>query len=225
MLTVNGIKCEAYHAGLANEIRKEIHHDFLNNKVTCIVATISFGLGIDKTDVRQIIHYGCPKDIESYYQETGRAGRDGLPSQCHVYYSQSDFAINRFFLKDIKDETMKKHKQKMIHAIEKYLYTTTCRRKFLLEYFDENLQTQNPFCCDNCLHPPQTTPINAGPFVKNFLELVQTFSGKYGKLMFINAIRGANTQKMPNCFKQNKNYGVGQNQTLLWSIFQHKRNE
>jgi len=226
MLNANGIKCESYHAGMANEIRKEIHHDFLNNQITCIVATISFGLGIDKNDVRQIIHYGCPKDIESYYQETGRAGRDGLPSQCHVYYSQTDFAINRYFLKDIKDEKMKKHGQKMIHAIEKYLYATTCRRKFLLEYFDETLNNQNPFCCDNCIQPPQTIPVNVGQSVKDLLELIQIFSGKYGKLMFINAIRGANTQKMPNSFKQNKYYGVGHNQTLLWwkTCLQHLLN-
>lgn len=136
ILRQTGISCEAYHAGLATELRNEIHHDFLTNKITCIIATISFGMGIDKKNIRKIIHYGCPKDIESYYQETGRGGRDGQLSQCHVYYSPSDFIINRSFLKDVHDPVMYKYKETMIAAIEKYLYTTTCRRQILLDYFD-----------------------------------------------------------------------------------------
>ena len=86
LLAKNGIQCQAYHAGLSQELKEQIHVDFLNSKLKCIVATIAFGMGIDKGDIRRIIHYGCPKDVESYTQEVGRAGRDGLPSQCHVFF-------------------------------------------------------------------------------------------------------------------------------------------
>lgn len=211
-----GVSCEAYHAGLLNEVRNEIHHDFLNNKTTCIIATISFGMGIDKKDIRKIIHYGCPKDIESYYQETGRGGRDGQLSQCHVYYTPSDFVINRSFLKDIHDPLMKQYKETMITAIEKYLYATTCRRRVLLEYFGETGVdiTSIAICCDNC--QSQFTTIDVGLETQMFLELIRTFSGKSGKGKMINVIRGSNGKDIPSLFKKHENFGRGCNHSVNW---------
>jgi Werner syndrome ATP-dependent helicase len=211
-----GVRCDAYHAGLANELRNEIHHSFLTNQITCIAATISFGMGIDKRDIRKIIHYGCPKDIESYYQETGRGGRDGQPSQCHVYYSSSDFTINRSFLKDINDPVMYKYKEAMTVAIEKYLYTTECRRLVLLEYFGEQKKDAYQVCCDNCQSVSQLTTIEVGPETKVFLELVSAFSGRSGKVKMIHVIRGSKAKEVPVAFKGHPNFGCGQQHGLEW---------
>ncbi len=225
-----GLKCEAYHAGLAPEVRKEIHNDFLNDKIHCIIATISFGMGINKATIRKVIHYGCPKDIESYYQETGRAGRDGQLSQCHVYFANSDFATNRYFLKDINDSSIRQHQEQMIHEIEKYLYSKDCRRKSLVEYFGDTLEKNldNEYiCCDNCSNVNNLISIDVGYETKCFLELTQCFSGKFGKLMFINAIKGSNLKNMPVYFQSHEHYGVGRNHNLEWwkTCVQHLINQ
>ena len=239
LLQKNGAQCEAYHAGLSPEVRNEIHNDFLNNKIHCIVATISYGMGIDKSDIRKVIHYGCPKDIESYYQETGRAGRDGQPSQCHVYFSPSDFYINQHFLKDINDDNLRQHHKQMMSMMENYLYTTDCRRKCLIEYFDKDVSTEPPenqgesgdvnsaICCDNCVNAINIVTIDVGHEVKCFLELTQCFSGKFGKSMFINAIRGANIKKMPTYFRSHEHYGIGKKHNLEWwkTCVQHLINQ
>jgi Werner syndrome ATP-dependent helicase len=194
ILTRLGVKCEAYHAGLAPEVRNEIHLNFINNITTCIVATICFGMGIDKKDIRKVIHYGCPKDIESYCQETGRAGRDGALSQCHVFYAQADFIVNRSFLKDVTEPKMRKHKESMISAIEKYMYTTDCRRQALLDYFGETAPLTDLPCCDNCDHQKDIVTTNWGTPAKIFLELITSIHGSYGygygKNKLINVLKG-----------------------------------
>ena len=230
VVTGLGLKCEAYHAGFCHSVRNNIHHDFLDGTITCIVATISFGMGIDKSDIRKVIHYGCPKDIESYCQETGRAGRDGQASQCHIYFSESDFDTNRHFIKNIDDVSLKKHKEQMIGAIEKYLYTNNCRRKFLLSYFGINEISDNipniaengyqpnseTVCCDNCLNAHKNTPVDVTEQAKVFLELLECFSAKFGKSKLINAIRGIKEKKMPPCLLSHHNFGSGSSHTQEW---------
>ena len=218
----SGLPC-----GMCHNSRNNVHHAFLNNVITCIVATISFEMGIDKGDIRLVVHYGCPKDIESYCQETGRAGRDGQPSQCHVFYSQEDFCTNRYFLKTVNDEGMRCHKQEMIHAIEKYLYSPTCRRAELLSYFGEKLETCHDVCCDNCLGQTSHKSTEIGPEVKLFLNFVGDFQDKYGKTMFINALRGANLAKMPSAMKSSQYYGLGQKREIKWwkACSQHMLND
>ena len=226
LLTFN-VKSRPYHAGLHNDIRNQYHNEFINNTVTCIVATISFGMGIDKSNIRKVIHYGCPKDIESYYQEIGRAGRDGNPSQCHVFFSQSDFTLNRYFLKDITDPTLFSYKENMVVIMERFLYITSCRRRFLLNYFNDSLSSHSsdPLhslpsspCCDNC---SSSLPLSfqIGSHVKDFLSLVSLFSGKYGRLMFINTIRGSNNSKIPSFFKTCKYFSLGSHLSLDWWKF------
>ena len=210
------LSIQAYHAGLSSQVRNEIHHQFTQNKLSCIVATICFGMGIDKADIRKVIHYGCPKDLESYVQETGRAGRDGLFSECYVFFNQADFATNRYFLKDINDPSLRSHCETMIHAIEKFLYLITCRRQFILSYFGEELSTSNSRCCDNCLQEKSHSETNIGPDVLNFLSLLSTYNDKFGKLMHINIIRGSNTKKLFNCHRQSPYYGIGKIRSLEW---------
>lgn len=111
----------------------------MNGTSSCIVATISFGMGIDKSNVRKIIHYGCPRDIESYLQETGRAGRDGKHAKCIIFYSGKDSVINKMHIGEIKDLDVRAHKMKMNVIIEKYLQIPTCRREYLLNYLGEVL--------------------------------------------------------------------------------------
>ena len=183
LLINRGINCEAYHAGLNPDIRKNIHKNFIENRSICIVATIAFGMGIDKPDIRRIIHYGCPRDIESYVQETGRAGRDGKDSECHVYYNTSDFHVNRYFLKDISDPFLRKYKEDSIKSVEKYLYLNTCRRSYILNYFGDtytNIHTHNTDnmientykCCDNCINNKKDISNNISNDITNDINLM-----------------------------------------------------
>ena len=152
ILKANGINASAYHAGMDSPVRSAVQDDFIKESIDVIVATIAFGMGIDKPDVRFVIHYDMPKSLEGYYQETGRAGRDGGEGQCIAFFSDKDMQKLRKFMQG-KPVSEKDINEELLRETEAYAESSVCRRKSLLHYFGETYAEENCKNCDNCLNP------------------------------------------------------------------------
>jgi len=187
LLNVNGFNAAPYHAGLDPDVRVKNQDDFLNEEVDIIVATIAFGMGIDKPDVRFVIHYDVPKSLEGYYQETGRSGRDGLEGFCLMFYSHNDLSKLDKFNKD-KPVQERENSRILLQEMEFYAESPICRRKQLLHYFGEEFTEENCGSCDNCVHPRER--YDGTEYVKLVLEAVQQTNERFGLSHLVNVIRG-----------------------------------
>jgi ATP-dependent DNA helicase RecQ len=187
LLNVNGFKAAPYHAGLDPDVRMKNQDDFLNEEVDIIVATIAFGMGIDKPDVRFVVHYDVPKSLEGYYQETGRGGRDGLEGLCLMFYSHNDLNKLEKFNKD-KPVQERENARILLQEMEYYAESPVCRRRQLLHYFGEEYTQENCGMCDNCVHPRER--FDGTEAVKLVLQAVKQTNERFGLNHLVNVIRG-----------------------------------
>ncbi len=186
-LCINGISALPYHAGLDAAVRSQNQDFFLMEKCDVIVATIAFGMGIDKPDVRYVIHNDIPKSLEGYYQETGRAGRDGGEGNCILFYNRKDLQKLEKFMQGKPISEQEIGKQLLLEAAS-YAESSICRRKMLLHYFGEEYSIDNCCNCDNCLHPPNMT--DAKDLLCAVLELISTLGGKFKAEVIIDILTG-----------------------------------
>jgi ATP-dependent DNA helicase RecQ len=190
ILCANGIKALPYHAGMDSQIRSDNQDAFLMEEVDVIVATIAFGMGIDKPDVRYVIHYDIPKSLEGYYQETGRSGRDGGEGQCIAFYSSKDLHKLEKFLQGKPVVEQEIGKQLLLETAA-YAETAVCRRKVLLHYFGEEYGEDNCGSCDNCLNPKHL--IEAKELLSTILETIDTLKERYKTEYIVNFLMGVET--------------------------------
>ncbi|MBK7339483.1 MAG: ATP-dependent DNA helicase RecQ [Saprospiraceae bacterium] len=180
ILQVNGIKAAPYHAGMDSKARSQVQDDFLMEEIDVICATIAFGMGIDKPDVRFVIHYDIPKSLENYYQETGRSGRDGMVGDCYAFFANADLVRLEKFLRD-KPASEREMGAQLLDEVLAYVESPVCRRKFVLHYFGEEFESETCHqMCDNCKHPKQSQEVKSELelALKTILALNQNFTIK-----------------------------------------------
>ncbi|MDC0219072.1 DNA helicase RecQ [Verrucomicrobia bacterium] len=212
MLNENGVRAAAYHAGLDKKVRARNQEAFIRDEVRVVCATIAFGMGIDKPDVRFVIHHDLPKNLEGYYQETGRAGRDGLPAECVLLFNASDVAKQTGFIAEKTDEHEQMIARNMLQQMVHYSETRDCRRCSLLEYFSETYAEENCGACDNCLEPKQTFDgtVAAQKMLSCAFRIREKSGFDFGLNHLVEVLTGGDTEAVRKWgHEQLTTYGIG----------------
>lgn len=210
-----GYRAKGYHAGLSHHERREVQHLFRHDHVDIVVATVAFGMGIDKSNVRFVIHHDLPKTIESYYQETGRAGRDGLSAKALLLYDPADSARLRGLITTLPDEEQQRVEHHKLNHMLAFAQASHCRRQILLRYFDESFEHACGYC-DVCDNPPEL--IDATRDAQKFLSCVYRLKQNYGLTHIIDVLRGSESEKIKQLGHQClSTFGIGNDKsTVFW---------
>jgi ATP-dependent DNA helicase RecQ len=216
LLKADGVKCGCYHAGLSSESKHKTHDLFTKDKIDVVVATICFGMGIDKPDIRKVINYGSPCNLETYYQEIGRAGRDGMPSKVVMFHSDADYGTNSFLISKSKT---KQSKHTLLNTFQKYITNIKVCRQVLIEHYFEhgdlsgNIPNEGKCgTCDNCTgSSKQVTATNAIKEGKLIVGLVKSLSVNYGVIKLVGILRGSEPK-----YSKNRYYNTGGYKSVVW---------
>ena len=209
-LKKSGYKAEAFHAGLPSEVKKEVYSDFVKDEIDIVVATIAFGMGIDKSNIRYVVHMNLPKTLENYYQEIGRAGRDGLASTTLLLFSAADIVQQRTFIDDLPDTPYKQHTYDKLSTMARFANSEGCRHQQIATYFNDQIEP----CldkCDNCLNPNQES-IEITEEAQKLLSTIYRTDQSFGIHYVIDILRQSRDKRLlANGHNQLSVYGVGMN--------------
>lgn len=211
-LNDDGIRAATYHAGLTAQERIRNQEAFIRDHITTLVATVAFGMGVSKPDVRLVAHMDTPRNLESYYQESGRAGRDGEPARCLLFYSPGDRARIEYFIQDMSDENQQAIARQQFQRVLTWAMDGACRRRGLLTYFGETLEEENCGACDNCLNPTEREDRTTE--AQKLLSAVARTNQRFGLNYVISVLRGAQTQIIfDRGHDELSVYGIGKDHT------------